>query len=240
MSGPTWLGIGAQRCGTTWFVDLLTQHPEIHLVGGQKDMHVLHRKKVNAEAYRRSFPPGAGEFTPRYIRSLNAIHRVRATVDDDVPLIVILRDPVERFASAMRLRSTMKQAWQWPAALSDHQWAGMYADQLDVWSAALGRDRLVVLQYEQVVRDPQAHVERVWERLGLQPVTLTGTRSPSTTSVPSPWTWPDGLFDQLRRLYRLQLDRLVPYGIDPTLWPTTAQPPERADPVGLAAPMHKV
>ena len=29
MSAPAWLGIGAQRSGTTWFTDLLTQHPQV-------------------------------------------------------------------------------------------------------------------------------------------------------------------------------------------------------------------
>ena len=43
-SGPSWLGIGAQRSGTTWFTDLLTQHPEVGLgTNGKKEQHLLHK-----------------------------------------------------------------------------------------------------------------------------------------------------------------------------------------------------
>ena len=42
--GPSWLGIGAQRSGTTWFTDLLTQHPQVGLgTNGKKEQHLLHK-----------------------------------------------------------------------------------------------------------------------------------------------------------------------------------------------------
>ena len=44
MTYPAWLGIGAQRSGTTWFTDLLTQHPQVGLgVNGKKEQHLLHK-----------------------------------------------------------------------------------------------------------------------------------------------------------------------------------------------------
>ena len=43
-SGPAWLGIGAQRSGTTWLTDLLTQHPLVDLgTNGKKEQHLLHK-----------------------------------------------------------------------------------------------------------------------------------------------------------------------------------------------------
>ena len=36
--GPSWLGIGAQRSGTTWLTDLLVQHPQVGLgTNGKKE-----------------------------------------------------------------------------------------------------------------------------------------------------------------------------------------------------------
>ena len=44
MAAPAWLGIGAQRSGTTWFTDLLTQHPQVGLgTNGKKEQHLLHK-----------------------------------------------------------------------------------------------------------------------------------------------------------------------------------------------------
>ena len=44
MTTPAWLGIGAQRAGTTWFTDLLTQHPDFGLgTNGKKEQHLLHK-----------------------------------------------------------------------------------------------------------------------------------------------------------------------------------------------------
>ena len=44
MAAPAWLGIGAQRSGTTWFTDLLTQHPQVDLgTNGKKEQHLLHK-----------------------------------------------------------------------------------------------------------------------------------------------------------------------------------------------------
>ena len=38
----SWLGVGAQRSGTTWLIELLTQHPEFNLgKSGQKELHIL-------------------------------------------------------------------------------------------------------------------------------------------------------------------------------------------------------
>ena len=43
-NGPAWLGIGAQRSGTTWLTDLLVQHPQVALgSNGKKEQHLLHK-----------------------------------------------------------------------------------------------------------------------------------------------------------------------------------------------------
>ena len=49
MAGPAWLGIGGHRCGTTWFTDLLRQHPQVDLaVKGRKELHELYLPLVRA------------------------------------------------------------------------------------------------------------------------------------------------------------------------------------------------
>ena len=75
MSAPAWLGIGAQRSGTTWFTDLLTQHPQVGLgTNGKKEQHLLHKVAdgvLPAADYLELFPDDGmrrGEWTPQYLR----------------------------------------------------------------------------------------------------------------------------------------------------------------------------
>lgn len=225
MSRPDWLGIGVTRGGTTWFTDLLTQHPQVDLPNGTKELQVLALEDVDLDAYCKQFTDGdrTGEFTPRYLRSFNVISRVRAVMADDAPVIVLLRDPVDRFESVMRLRGQRGGADQFPRVyprlLSDHVWTGMYADQLDVWASAIGRERLLVFQFEAVRDDPAPAVGRVWSMLGLEPVALQDIERRSHNVSRAAWEWPEGLREHLVQLYRPQLTRLADgYGIDPGLW----------------------
>lgn len=246
--GPAWLGIGAQRSGTTWFTDLLLQHPQMRLSSrGLKELHRLYRglyTPINTERYLRLFdvPEGLpGEFTPFYLRALWAPAAARQVCDDNVPLIVLLRDPIDRFESAMRLSTQARQAMlrrykatpaaerkdpkrppnrimRWQA--TDAQWSGMYATQLDVWASVFPRRQFIVLQYEALKKSPAETVEIVWRRLGLSPVPLTDIDTPSRTRTEGlvDWQWPEGFREALHAAYKPEVDRLQDWGIDTALW----------------------
>lgn len=110
--GPTWLGIGAQRAGTTWFTDLITQHPLVAYPLGMKEHNELYRYGLlqpwddkARDKYRRTFTHPEmrlGEFTPMYMRALWMCEVARDVLPEQAPILVLLRDPVERFASALR------------------------------------------------------------------------------------------------------------------------------------------
>ena len=232
-SGPSWLGIGAQRSGTTWFTDLLTQHPEVGLgTNAKKEQHLLHKVAdgvLEADDYLSLFPADGvrrGEWTPQYLRHASC-PAAAARLVPAAPVLVLLRDPVERFRSAMRLAATRAAAgnptpWPYPVPITMQTFTGFYADQLAAWAAAVGRDRLVVMVYEQVRRDPAPHVADVWQRLGLDPVPLAGVAEASGSSSRADWEWPEGLQESLRVMYRPQLDRLeAEWGLDLSDWAAT-------------------
>jgi hypothetical protein len=239
----------------------MVQHPRIGLTErgedewpkglvGKKELQVLQQESPDLDAYCRRFPSRlrqagprsqlVGAFTPRYLRSFWAIEHVRQVMSADAPLIVLLRDPIDRFESAMRLRRRRNGSWPFQLFQSDINWSGMYADQLDVWATALGRDRLMVYQYEQLRRDPVPAVHEVWSRLGLDPIPVDDPhRRAHTTTVAKEgskvggaaserpeesWEWPVGLRDQLRQLYTPQMERLAGYGMDLSLWKASAEP----------------
>ena len=75
MGTPAWLGIGAQRSGTTWLTDLLTQHPGVGLGNnGKKEQHLLHKLgdgRIEEAEYLDLFPADGvrrGDWTPQYLR----------------------------------------------------------------------------------------------------------------------------------------------------------------------------
>lgn len=227
----TWLGIGAQRSGTTWFTDLMLQHPEVRLGrSGEKELHILDRaiehggtERVRA-AYHAEFDgvPGlVGEWTPSYLRALWAPELAAALVEPEV-VLVLLRDPIERFHSALRLNreiAAKRRPKRAPGFLSvraiEAQWASTYLPQLEAWAAAIGRERMLVLQYEAVVEDPQAAADVVWSRLGVGSVPLT------TEVLRSPEFGTDEVVEVDRALansIRPHLGGLEGWGVDLERW----------------------
>jgi len=227
MTTPAWLGIGAQRSGTTWFTDLLTQHPDVGLgVNGKKEQHLLHKVGDGVEpvsAYLDLFPDDGvrrGEWTPQYLRHASAPATAARLLPPTAPVLVLLRDPVERFLSAMRLAATRaKSPWPYPVPITVQAFSGFYADQLAMWRHHLGRERLVVMVYEDVRRAPQAAVDAVWTRLGLAPVALRDVDRPSRSSSNAEWEPPAGLVESLTAMYRPQVGRLATeWGLNLSSW----------------------
>jgi Sulfotransferase family len=232
MSSPAWLGIGAQRSGTTWFTNLLCEHPAVGLgLNGKKEQHLLHKVgdgNVAWEEYRDLFPDDdlrRGEWTPQYLRHASAPATAVRYLGPDVPVLVLLRDPVERFLSAMRLTASRGSSpWPYPVPITVQAWSGFYADQLAMWAHFVGRERMHVMVYENVRRDPQSAVSGVWRRLGLDDVPLAGVSRPSRTSSTTGWDPPEGLIDSLTVLYRPQLGRLAQdWDLDLSEWPTATR-----------------
>jgi hypothetical protein len=231
MTSPAWLGIGAQRSGTTWFTGLLCQHPSVELgINGKKEQQLLHKigdGRRDPSTYAEQFPSDGvrrGEWTPQYLRHASAPPAAARLLAPETPVLVLLRDPVERFLSAMRLTATRGTTpWPYPVPITVQTWSGQYADQLDMWAHFLGRERMMVMVYEDVRREPQAWVDRVWQQLGVEPVGLRETERPSRSSSTTTWHPPEGLEESLRVLYRPQLRRLVDdWGLDVSGWRTTA------------------
>lgn len=225
MASPAWLGIGAQRSGTTWLTDLLTQHPDCGLgLNDKKEQHLLHKvgDGVQPEStYLDLFPDDGvrrGEWTPQYFRHASA-PATAARLVPDAPILVVLRDPVERFRSAMRLAATRQKSWPYPVPITVQTWTGCYADQLAMWAAAVGRERMRVLVYEQVREAPQQTVDLLWRDLGLDPVPLQDVQRESASSSRAGWEWPPGLKESLQVLYRPQAERLSgDWGLDVSSW----------------------
>jgi hypothetical protein len=104
---PDFLIIGAQRCGTTYLYDLLTDHPSVRSAS-HKEIHFFDRHFARGlQWYQGHFPVNGsgssqfelcGEATPTYIAYRSVRDRVHELLPD-VRLIVLVRNPVDRALS---------------------------------------------------------------------------------------------------------------------------------------------
>jgi len=173
---PDFVGIGVQKAGTSWWYSLIvahpgvTDHPEIH-----KERHFLSRfgsepfEKSDVERYHGWFPrlPGtlAGEWTPDYLW-FPWCPAIMEQVAPDVRLLVVLRDPVERFRSGIshQLRDGEKRTG---TAVTEAIDRGFYDRQLGLWDSYSDAGKLLVLQYEQCVSAPEEQLVKTYRFLGL-------------------------------------------------------------------------
>lgn len=220
---PMWVGLGAQRSGTTWLTDLLLQHPDVSLNSlGRKEIHFFDRFLIEdwtphwRDRYQGLFGPGGGEFTPSYLRCLWAESLLKEAAPGAVTFAV-LRNPVDRFVSALRWYVESEglpddAPWAWVRSrFADAIWGGFYADQLEVWNPT------VVISYEQLVVEPQRTVNRLWAAMGLAPVTLDDIDKTSRTSTSTEWAPPEEVVDQVRAIYASQMSRLSAW-LDVSVW----------------------
>ncbi len=123
------LGVGAQKAGTTWLFDYLSKRGDIFMP--RKEMHYFNIKHKSdrkrhpspdfaadgspatagkyrsyREYYRTRVPEECnhfGEITPAYAILNKAKYRHIRTLFANIRIIFIMRDPVDRFLSQVRM-----------------------------------------------------------------------------------------------------------------------------------------
>lgn len=183
---PTFIGIGAQRAGTTWLHNCLAQHPEVYMAAA-KELHFFYAHYGRGQAWYEAQFEGAGEakargeISPDYLYSSEALDNIARDLPD-VRLFVILRNPVDRAISAYALRHDLNQGLSFSAALREvpgliHR--GMYCQHLANVYARFPESRVKVLLYDDLVAHPGALLDELFEfigvRTGVRPAAM-GTR----------------------------------------------------------------
>lgn len=173
------LGLGAQKAGTSWVYACLYEHPGI--CAPIKELHFFSRLRYEKgrewyESHFKNCKNGLkqGEFSTSYLSSKEAPERIRAFYPD-VKLIAILRNPVDRAYS--EYRNAIK-AGEVDTDVSFDEYTrqkksvlkqGLYAVQLKRYLRYFDRDQLLVLIYEDSRKDPAAFIRRVYQFLGVDP-----------------------------------------------------------------------
>ena len=241
---PDFVGVGAQKSGTSWWFKSILMHPGIHAEAG-KETHFFDffveaefgAAEFGAEEvdlYHRMFPrpPGslAGEWTPRYMHDFwtpPLLHRAAP----DAKILVLLRDPLSRFVSGVGhdvsrvLGSVRRHRRRYFEAMivNDALQRSMYSASLARLLKHYDRERVLVLQYEQCVLDRDAALHRTFEFLGVDPDVpdlMPSSRRVGRTHAP--FALPEAVLGHARAVLArdaVELHREFPeIGLE--LWPT--------------------
>jgi len=200
------IGIGAARCATSWIANVLRAHPQIclsepkevryfnrHLlpIGDEKD-RLNPQFDRDLDWYLKRFAharPGqaAGEWSPVYLSDPAAPAAIAQDLPD-VKLIACLRNPVDRAYSAYwHHRATdligdidFETALECEPVYVE---MGRYGEQLRRYLEHFPRDRLFVMLFDDMVRQPEAEFARLFGFLGVDEQPAIDFRRQSTNEA---------------------------------------------------------
>ncbi len=234
VAAPDYVGVGTARSGTTWWDSLINAHPRVSRPPeAPKEVHFFdglwrgELSQADVDRYHRFFarPLGhlSGEWTPGYMLDVWTPRLLRQAAPE-ARLLVLLRDPVERFRSGRTLAENRFTVGATARAAANAAFnRGIYADQLARLWRAFPREQVLVLQYERCVADPAGELRRTYGFLGLEPELPPGldvggrvneSRGPKVTLS----AWQE---QQLIRRYAPENERLaamLPDELDLALW----------------------
>jgi hypothetical protein len=238
---PDFVGVGAQRSGTTWWFGLIAEHPAAH--AARKEQHFFDRfaerpfEESDAAAYAARFPRPAravtGEWTPRYMHDFWTPALLRRAAPD-AKLVVLLRDPWARYLSGVAhevraLRRELrfgKRVYLNATIADDALDRSLYARQLARLFEHFERSRVLVLQYERCCAEPVTELRRTCEFLGLDPASCHARQIGRSAWRPADAVEsPRGSRSAVAATIEADLDELRTLApeLDFALWPSAAR-----------------
>ncbi len=228
------LGIGAQKSGTTWLYEMMRLHPEVDFPAG-KELHFWNRPydKANKRHYLQQFANSkqqSGEITPAYAMldttTISEIHDAAP----NARIIFLIRNPIDRaWSSALmalqRATMTLDEASdQW---FIDHFFSvgsiarGDYETTIRNWRSCFGEERLLILRYEALSDHPRGLLEAVADHLRISPKPFRSLPEETVTQhifsgIGAPIR--ESLRPVLEKLYRPRIDALSAYLNEPLPW----------------------
>jgi hypothetical protein len=176
---PAFIGIGVQKCATTWVYRILEDHPQACL-SSPKELHFFSSHFDHGYRwYESHFHPAspavkvAGEYSTSYFYDLDSPIRIKK-YNPEARLLVMLRDPIAR-AFSNHLHEVREGHVGGDDVTFEHHEASnplyveqsLYARHLARWREHFSSGQILVLLQEDVERDPTTQAARVYRFLGI-------------------------------------------------------------------------
>lgn len=176
---PSFICIGAMKCGTSSLHRYLGEHPEVIMSNPKETDFFLERNDKSLEWYRKCFKGKAkkyGEISPNYTKYPlfkgvpNRVHKVLP----DVKLIYLVRDPVERAISnyvhnwaRMRVSSSIDENFQ-PVEKCQHITNSRYFYQIRRYLKKFPRKNIRIFQSENLRKNRQSVMKKIFEFINVK------------------------------------------------------------------------
>lgn len=172
------IGLGAQKSGTSWAYTCLYEHPEVCMP--IKEIHFFSRPRYEKGItwYEQHFAACGvgkkkGEWSTSYLYSKETPERIREHYPE-VKLLMILRNPIDRaysqYRNAIRAGEIPKDTTF--EAFSEREESvyaqGLYAAQIEHYLKFFKREQMLILIYEDIRKDPVAFMRTIHEFLGIK------------------------------------------------------------------------
>lgn len=183
---PTFLVIGAAKCGTTTLCTVLGDHPDVFF-SEPKEIHFFGRDDPHktVEWYRSFFEEseeasavgeGSTSYThPDIIRA--CVSEIHASIPE-CRLIYMVREPLARLESDWKMRvhegwspPDINKAVQEQPTLIAH---GLYWKNLNVYRKAFPDEQILVVFLEDFAADPHRELKRCFRHIGVDETILVG------------------------------------------------------------------
>ena len=222
---PTFLVIGAMKCGTTSLYYYLAEHPEIGM-SRRKETDFFLDEHGNWERgrdwYADQFPDGAparGECSPNYTKRhlFGGVPERIASVCPEAKLIYLVRDPIERAVSHYQgSRRQGREERPFEATVADAEQSnyvltGRYHWQLQPYLDRFSAEDLLVVSMEELGAAPTATLQAVYRFLEIDPAfqnRRVDTRFNPSADKKKLGPWLRWLSDQVPQSLK---DRVRPY-----------------------------
>lgn len=177
---PTFIGIGAQKCASTWLYRILAEHPQVG-VSAEKELDFFsYRYDRGFQWYERHFAgcngkSAVGEISPSYFAEPAVPERVRRYASD-VRVLVSFRDPVQRALSnhkhEVRLGQFSGPDLSFEAGLRNNPMyveQGRYGTHLARWFEHFPREQILCVFMDDVETQPERVAADVYKFVGVDP-----------------------------------------------------------------------
>jgi hypothetical protein len=172
------IGVGAQKAGTSWIYACLYDHPELCLPF--KEIHFFSRERYVTKGldwYRNRFDtckPGQlrGEYSTSYMYTPEAAVRIKKDFPN-VKIIMSLRNPVDRayshYINSIKA-GEIEEHISFEEFCNDRADAlgqGMYYEQVKRYVDLFPREQLHICFYEDIEKDPLIFIQSIYRFLGV-------------------------------------------------------------------------
>ncbi len=212
------IGIGAQKAGSSWLSENLKKHPDINLYKKKEIEFFNDRYSFYQKLDRKNYRKGIkwyldqlklksdkinGEISPDYIWDEKCAKRIKKDFPD-VKIIAILRNPVKRaqsqylFASqSLFIASTFEEAVKkFPGFIE----RGLYYKQLKRYYNLFPKKQIKIILFEDIVNNPEKVIKDIQKYLGARIIIPEGLNNKVGTTKYPKHVFINKIFSSIQRI----------------------------------------